>query len=138
MLRRMALEESDADTLSTTSIDSSEFENLKLDGTSAMSSVFSESSSTDRTSLSGESATSSSQNGGKGERGFSFHKRSSSHGSMERQRKKEDSLARWLSQGTVIYKSVGLGLMDLAVGLHLVKVAAARNVGSHINGFCKA
>lgn len=49
--------------------------------------------------------------------------------------KKEDSLSRWLRDGTVVYKSVGLGLMDLVVGMHLVKLANAKKVGTHIKGF---
>ncbi|GAO16323.1 hypothetical protein UVI_02017100 [Ustilaginoidea virens] len=49
--------------------------------------------------------------------------------------KKEDGLARWLRDGTVVYKSVGLGLMDLVVGMHLVKLANEKNVGTQIEGF---
>ncbi|KAK3316390.1 ornithine cyclodeaminase [Apodospora peruviana] len=53
--------------------------------------------------------------------------------------KKENSdanrLAGWLQKGNVIYKSVGLGLMDLTVGLHVIKYAAERGIGSQIEGF---
>ncbi|KAK3504012.1 hypothetical protein B0T13DRAFT_522993 [Neurospora crassa] len=43
----------------------------------------------------------------------------------EKKKKKEteDELARWLQKGNVIYKSVGLGLMDLTVGMQLVDFA---------------
>jgi hypothetical protein len=146
MLKRMAAEDSEADTASTTSNMSSEFENLRLDfsspGTPAMASVFSGSSdgtATDRSasdarsSLSGDSSSRESR--GSGSSKFSFHRRSSSHGSVDRQKQKEDGLSRWLTSGTVIYKSVGLGLMDLAVGMHLIKVASDKKIGFHISGF---
>jgi len=64
-----------------------------------------------------------------------LHRRS---GSVDRQRekkKKNDALAKWLAGGNVIYKSVGLGLMDLTVGMHLVKFAREKGVGSHVEGF---
>lgn len=38
-------------------------------------------------------------------------------------------LTKWLEEGLVVYKSVGTGVMDLAVGHHLLKLAKARNVG---------
>jgi len=44
-------------------------------------------------------------------------------------------MAHWLQQGNVIYKGVGLGLMDLSVGLHLIQFAKEKGVGSHIDGF---
>ncbi|KAI1436256.1 UbiD family decarboxylase [Xylaria sp. CBS 124048] len=44
-------------------------------------------------------------------------------------------LQRWLSSGNVVYKSVGLGLMDLVVGLELVELANARGVGVHVEDF---
>jgi hypothetical protein len=140
MLKRMALEDSEAESVSSGSM-SSEFETLKLEmspGTPAMSAVFpgpdrtdTSSTSESRSSRSRESSEATQSSGSK----FSFTKRSSSHGSIDRQRKKEDSLARWLSHGTVIYKSVGLGLMDLAVGMHLIKVAAEKGMGIHIDNF---
>ncbi|KAH6690651.1 hypothetical protein F5X68DRAFT_203443 [Plectosphaerella plurivora] len=49
--------------------------------------------------------------------------------------KKDKKLATWLSEGTVIYKSVGLGLMDLAVGSHLIELAASKGVGTVIPAF---
>lgn len=47
----------------------------------------------------------------------------------------DKKLATWLSEGTVIYKSVGLGLMDLAVGGRLVEFATAKGVGTRIERF---
>ncbi|KAK1774480.1 hypothetical protein QBC45DRAFT_385353 [Copromyces sp. CBS 386.78] len=41
----------------------------------------------------------------------------------KKKKEKEDELARWLQKGNVIYKSVGLGLMDLTVGMQLVDFA---------------
>ena len=47
----------------------------------------------------------------------------------------EKGLRRWLESGNVIYKSVGLGLMDLAVGGDLVMLARERGVGTTIDDF---
>ncbi|KAI1801482.1 NAD(P)-binding protein [Daldinia bambusicola] len=69
------------------------------------------------------------------------HQRRSSQGPGEEQRHKhhksghDHQLARWLSVGNVIYKSVGLGLMDLVVGFEVVRLAKERGLGSHIEGF---
>ncbi|KAK3956712.1 hypothetical protein QBC32DRAFT_249947 [Pseudoneurospora amorphoporcata] len=41
----------------------------------------------------------------------------------KKKKEKEGELARWLQKGNVIYKSVGLGLMDLTVGMQLVDFA---------------
>ena len=93
-------------------------------GKSAMSSVF---------------GSFSSRSTSPGRRSGSFpHKRSSSQGSAGHEKKKkdkDDSLVRWLAQGNVIYKSVGLGLMDLVVGMHLIKFAREKGIGSHVEGF---
>lgn len=132
MLQRLSLEEPETDSAS--SIASSEFERLDLTpGTPAMSSVFS-SETTSSDTKSGSSFSRESSSPARRKSGF-LHRRSSSHSSMERRKSKEDSLCRWLRDGTVIYKSVGLGLMDLAVGMHLIKVAAEKKVGDHIDGF---
>jgi len=101
-------------------------------GRSAMSSLFGRSSS----GTGGGSRSSSPSRIAKSP--FSFHRRSSSQGSADRQKKKkdkEDALARWLAGGNVIYKSVGLGLMDLTVGMQLVGFAREKGVGSHVDGF---
>ncbi|KAB5566385.1 UbiD family decarboxylase [Coniochaeta sp. 2T2.1] len=63
-----------------------------------------------------------------------FHRRSSSRGDVGK-KEKEDHLARWLQGGNVIYKSVGLGLMDLAVGIKLIHFAKEKGVGTHVDGF---
>ena len=63
------------------------------------------------------------------------HRRSSSSASVDRRKKKDDHSARWLQRGNVIYKSVGLGLMDLSVGLHLIGFAHEKGVGTRVEGF---
>lgn len=47
----------------------------------------------------------------------------------------EKGLIEWLTRGNVLYKSVGLGLMDLTVGHDLVTLARERGVGTHIDDF---
>jgi ornithine cyclodeaminase/alanine dehydrogenase-like protein (mu-crystallin family) len=47
----------------------------------------------------------------------------------------EEPMARWLREGNVIYKSVGLGLMDLVVGGEMVKLARERGIGTTIEDF---
>jgi ornithine cyclodeaminase/alanine dehydrogenase-like protein (mu-crystallin family) len=47
----------------------------------------------------------------------------------------EKGLLEWLTRGNVLYKSVGLGLMDLTVGHDLVTLARERGVGTHIDDF---
>lgn len=44
-------------------------------------------------------------------------------------------LKEWLTRGNVIYKSVGLGLMDVVVGNELLKKAAERGIGTVIENF---
>ena len=44
-------------------------------------------------------------------------------------------MSRWLCTGNVIYKSVGMGLMDLVVGGDLVKLAKEKGVGIVVDGF---
>lgn len=41
----------------------------------------------------------------------------------------------WLQKGNVIYKSVGLGLMDVVVGSELVALADGRGIGTRIDDF---
>ena len=52
-----------------------------------------------------------------------------------KKKEKEDELAHWLQKGNVIYKSVGLGLTDLTVGMQLVDLAEQKGVGNHISAF---
>ncbi|MCJ1341199.1 hypothetical protein MMC09_006495 [Bachmanniomyces sp. S44760] len=47
----------------------------------------------------------------------------------------EKGLKRWLEQGNVIYKSVGLGLMDVCVGEDLVIMAREKGVGTVVEEF---
>jgi ornithine cyclodeaminase/alanine dehydrogenase-like protein (mu-crystallin family) len=47
----------------------------------------------------------------------------------------EKGLIEWLTKGNVVYKSVGLGLMDLTVGGDLIRLAKERNVGTTIPDF---
>lgn len=49
--------------------------------------------------------------------------------------KKRTALGQWLQTGNVIYKSVGLGLMDLAVGMHLIHYAKEKGVGTQVEEF---
>lgn len=53
----------------------------------------------------------------------------------ESQDKAHKSLLEWLVKGNVIYKSVGLGLMDVVVGGELVNLADARSIGTRIDNF---
>mgnify|MGYP001009138760 CR=1 FL=1 len=131
MLHRLAIEDSETNTIhSRTS--TSTFDSDKLDfGNTAMSSVFS--------SEADKSSRSSSPNRSPSSPKLSFSlpfRKSSTHSSdLDKKKKEEDSLARWLRDGTVVYKSVGLGLMDLVVGAHLVKVATEKGVGTKVHDF---
>jgi ornithine cyclodeaminase/alanine dehydrogenase-like protein (mu-crystallin family) len=49
--------------------------------------------------------------------------------------KAHQSLMEWLQKGNVIYKSVGLGLMDVVVGMDLVRLADERGIGTRIENF---
>lgn len=44
-------------------------------------------------------------------------------------------LRDWLEKGNVIYKSVGLGLMDVVVGADLVTLADSKGVGTRVDDF---
>ncbi|KAF4460137.1 hypothetical protein FALBO_13096 [Fusarium albosuccineum] len=128
MLHRLAIEESDDPTSSQASV-ASDMDKLDLHGRApSMSTVF---GTSDRPSSPSGSVGSDSR---KSSSIFHFRKGSSSS-SDNKKRKKEDHLVRWLRDGTVIYKSVGLGLMDLVVGMHLVEVANDKNIGTRIEGF---
>lgn len=47
----------------------------------------------------------------------------------------DEGLYKWLKGGNVVYKSVGLGLMDLCVGEDLVNIANEKGVGTRIKDF---
>lgn len=53
----------------------------------------------------------------------------------ERGNAPDKGLVEWLSKGNVIYKCVGLGLMDLVVGGDIIKLARERGVGTTISEF---
>lgn len=44
-------------------------------------------------------------------------------------------LSTWLQDGFVVYKSVGIGIMDLAIGQHLLRVAESRSIGLRVEDF---
>lgn len=69
---------------------------------------------------------------------FRKHFRKSSSNNLsdkDKEKQKDDGLSRWLRDGTVVYKSVGVGLMDLVVGTELVEIAKQKNIGTQIEGF---
>ncbi|KAJ5746586.1 hypothetical protein N7520_011768 [Penicillium odoratum] len=47
----------------------------------------------------------------------------------------EKGLVEWVEKGNVIFKSVGLGLMDLVTGGDLVRLARERNLGTTVDDF---
>ena len=47
----------------------------------------------------------------------------------------EKGLLEWLMRGNVIYKSVGLGLMDLVIGSELIRLGRERGIGTVIQDF---
>ncbi len=47
----------------------------------------------------------------------------------------EKGLVEWLVKGNVLYKSVGLGLMDLTVSADLIRLARERDIGTTISDF---
>ncbi|TVY51800.1 Delta(1)-pyrroline-2-carboxylate reductase [Lachnellula cervina] len=51
------------------------------------------------------------------------------------QNAKEDDLCRWLTKGNVIYKSIGIGLVDLVIGTELIKMAREEGVGVTMQNF---
>lgn len=117
----------------------SEFEKLDLSSGPSMSTVFGSEDGGDGSGSRPNSRPSSpSRNGSSA--GSIFHRRKSSHsrsGSDREKKKKdqEDHMCRWLQAGNVIYKSVGLGLMDLTVGMKVIDFAKQKGVGTHVEGF---
>lgn len=134
MLQSIVMADDEAsDTSSTLSTPGSDrLELLDLNSSSAMSSVFG--SSKRSSSSTRASSRDPSPSGRKIGKLPGFHRRSSSRGDVGKH-EKDDHLARWLQGGNVIYKSVGLGLMDLAVGVQLIKFAKLKGIGTHVEGF---
>lgn len=54
---------------------------------------------------------------------------------IERGGEGEKGLLEWLTKGNVIYKSVGLGLMDLVVAGELIRIARERDIGTTVPDF---
>ncbi|KAK7943094.1 uncharacterized protein PG986_012207 [Apiospora aurea] len=153
---RQAAEEEDSiaspstpvSTLSSADI-SSDLEKLELNsGSSAMSSIYGRNSTeaSNAEGGGGSSGVGAGEGGGRAspKRSGSYtslfskvHKRrSSSQGSdRSKQQNQPDHLARWLTSGNVIYKSVGLGLMDLVVGTEIIRLAQEKGIGHHIENF---
>ncbi|PYH78244.1 proline utilization protein PrnX-like protein [Aspergillus uvarum CBS 121591] len=59
--------------------------------------------------------------------------RESSHGDADSDDHK--SLREWVERGNVIFKSVGMGLMDLVTGGDLIQLAREKNIGTTIAEF---
>lgn len=116
----------------------SSMDSLNLsDGRSSLASVLGEPSSSG-----GSSSRRSSRSGSFGSisrrSSLIFRKRNhtlGAHPPERKQSKDERQMNDWLVNGNVIYKSVGLGLMDLVVGVELVKLANAKHVGTRIPDF---
>ncbi|ETS77870.1 hypothetical protein PFICI_09932 [Pestalotiopsis fici W106-1] len=108
---------------------------LGTTGSSAMSTVYGSTNSKEEGSSNRSSSRPSSPS--RSQSGSFFHKRrNSSQASVDAaKQKRDDHLARWLTAGNVIYKSVGLGLMDLVVGMDIIKLAKDRGVGGHLENF---
>ena len=47
----------------------------------------------------------------------------------------DGGLQEWLQRGNVIYKSVGIGLMDIVVGMAIVQIAEERGLGTTFENF---
>ncbi|KAI0104386.1 NAD(P)-binding protein [Daldinia grandis] len=148
MIQRLAKEEEEAlISQSSTEASSINESSERLDLTSpgsAMSTVFgSDSGNSVSGSVGKRSSSRSPSRRSSSSRSLPFHHRhSSSQETVDEQRHKQQQqpghdhhLARWLSVGNVIYKSVGLGLMDLVVGFEVIRLAKERGLGSHVEGF---
>lgn len=137
MLHRLAVEESETESISTQNSSLSDLDKLDLnsDRPSSMSTVFSDTQSA--SSLSKRSS-SPARSGSPSRHKPALHnpfRRTGSGSSSDQEKKKEDGLALWLRDGNVIYKSVGLGLMDLVVGTHLITLAKHKQIGTVVGDF---
>lgn len=142
--------EADVETDSITDINSTSSDTMSL-STSSMSGVFgggkhtpsiSKSSRTSFSASIGERIRSMSIDSSKTGRSAYSHKKHSSGGGtpkpLRRSKSNEDRndvMTRWLGKGNVIYKSVGMGLMDLVVGREVLYLARARDIGVSIPDF---
>ncbi|KAJ8116508.1 hypothetical protein OPT61_g2089 [Boeremia exigua] len=53
----------------------------------------------------------------------------------QRQRGDHGELQRWLEDGFVVYKSVGVGIMDVAIGSKLLELAGEKGRGVRLDDF---
>lgn len=126
MLHRMAVDESESEASDVMSQTSS-FSELDLsERTQSMSTVYSDLP---------PSPSSTTSSGHRSPFSKHFRKTSSNLSDKDKEKQKDDALSRWLRDGTVVYKSVGVGLMDLVVGTKLIEVAQQKNIGTQIEGF---
>lgn len=113
---------------------------ISLDGVKSMSKIFGD-SSIDNPGSSSRSPSRKSSFTLNRKPSFSLRSSRSASVSSQGGRKKkeqterEDQMSRWLSNGNVIYKSVGMGLMDLVVGGEVIKLARAKNIGTTVQNF---
>ncbi|KYK55050.1 NAD-binding domain protein [Drechmeria coniospora] len=129
MLHRLSVEESETNTPGSQTPISPDAVSLDFSDKLSMSSVYGDGPQRP------ESPSGSLSSGHSRKPSIPLPFRTSSNSSSDTDKKKEDSLARWLRDGTVVYKSVGLGLMDLVVGMHLVQIANEKRLGTRIEGF---
>ncbi|KAH0491191.1 hypothetical protein TgHK011_002632 [Trichoderma gracile] len=132
MLHRMAVDESESESSDVMSQTSSAFSDLDMSERAPSMSISTASSDVPASPTSPVSTTSS---GTRSSFSKHFRKSSSNLSEKDKQKQKDDGLSRWLRDGTVVYKSVGVGLMDLVVGTKLVEVAKQKGVGTQIEGF---
>lgn len=63
------------------------------------------------------------------------HKEQEEKQRRQRQREIDGGLMDWLERGNVIYKGVGIGLMDVVVGMEIVRLAEQRSIGTFVQDF---
>lgn len=61
--------------------------------------------------------------------------KSGSSGGGDVVRNDDGGLQQWLQRGNVVYKSVGVGLMDVVVGMEVVRLAEERGIGTSFEDF---
>jgi len=138
-----AIDEEDASTTTTTS----SLSNLSLNHPDSFSRGTSMAAAMREDSFTSSNTQNSTQNTSPSRRSsrssFSFKRnRTGSSSSLkkpviknEKEKEKEHQMCRWLASGNVIYKSVGMGLMDVVVGGDLVRLARERGIGVNIKDF---
>lgn len=114
---------------------SSDLEKLSLGSGPSMSSVYSSNTSTNTDEADSPGSRPPSRPGSLFHRRKTSQSSSSTDGAGKKKKEREDHMCRWLQGGNVIYKSVGLGLMDLTVGMKVIEFARDKGVGTHVAGF---